>query len=192
MVPPGETTTESSSRSELELEPERAIHYRRRLSRVSGARPIFDQVPRGAKRKLTNLSHAQRAGIYYERKVAEMLEELFLEFIPQLAFEFREHPSDRVAVAIPDGIIYQPEQSRAFVVETKLQHTTEAYRQLTRFYLPIVRKAFPAFTIYGVEICKSYRPEIKLPVPVPVFADIQSYVSSPDPKIAIVPYSGKV
>ena len=65
--------------------------------------------------------------------------------------------------AIPDALIF--DRDTLLVVEIKLRHSADAFHQLERFYLPIVRKALPHFRVVPLEIVHFYDPRVRLAKP---------------------------
>ena len=55
----------------------------------------------------------------------------------------------------------------------KYRHTGDAWWQLNRFYLPIVRFALPMFRVTSAEITASYDPSQRLPSPVAFLHEVE-------------------
>lgn len=71
----------------------------------------------------------------------------------------------RAELAIPDALLIHPASRTLLVVEVKLRHSTDAWLQLNRFYLPLLRKIVgDSLVLRAVEICRYYDPSVKLPV----------------------------
>jgi hypothetical protein len=88
----------------------------------------------------------------------------------------------------PDGLlIINP---FVFVLEIKIQHMPEAWWQLRRLYLPLLRQQFPV--VGGIEIVKSYDPAMPFPEPVNFVDDLAKYIvgclqeDTIPPQIAVV------
>ena len=114
------------------------------------------QLPRPA-------SQAALNGVRYEKKVlASLLKTFGNRVLPGPVFRFKAQDgfSGR---AIPDALLFSPDFRSCCVVEVKLRHTGDAWHQLNRFYLPIVRKALPWCRVCGLEITSSYDPFQNLP-----------------------------
>lgn len=105
-----------------------------------------------------------RAGLRYERLVLGGLAAAFPgTFISHLPFSFQ---ASKHGWAIPDGLLFDFDRKAVLLLEVKLSHSGDAWYQLNKFYLPIVKEALKCFRVVPVEICKSYDPWIVLPNPV--------------------------
>jgi len=167
-----------------------SIHYfKRTLRKVSSSRIDWASKPKTP--SPARLSPAQRAGLYYERKVCRHLESLFPYSVSQLTFRFREHPADREGAAIPDLLAYIPSAESFILFEVKSRHTHDGYRQLRNFYAPIVSSALGA-PLRLVEVCKSYDPGVKLPGSADLIFDLVEWAHNPTGAFGIYPYSGKL
>lgn len=120
-------------------------------------------------------TEARRQGIRYERRVVEALSRDFAEFRAAPAIRFVDKLGARVAV--PDGLLVTP--SRIYVIEIKLQHTTDAWWQLRRLYAPIVARLFPTRELTLVEICSRFDPNVVFPEPFSVFDSLGEALASP-------------
>jgi len=114
-------------------------------------------------------SQAQKAGLRYERKAQEYLQELFPDHYvasPWLVFRLVREPYMRWCQ--PDGILIEPERSFVTIIEIKLRHMPEAYAQINGIYLPVLRRLFAGsgFHFRQLEVVRWYDPSQQFPVPV--------------------------
>lgn len=119
-------------------------------------------------------TEARRQGIRYERRVVEALLRSFAEFRAAPAIRFIDKLGARVAV--PDGLLVT--SRRVYVIEIKLQHTTDAWWQLRRLYAPIVARLFPTRELTLVEICSRYDPNVVFPEPFSVSDTLDEALTS--------------
>lgn len=107
-------------------------------------------------------SQAALNGARYEKKVLGLLSRSFSNrILPGPVFSFEQ--GGKKLRAIPDALIFSQDFKSCCVVEVKLRHTGDAWHQLNKFYLPIVRAALPWARVCGMEITSSYDPFQHLP-----------------------------
>ena len=105
-------------------------------------------------------------GIRYEREVQEFLS-LFV--LGRAELEHRSGPwleySDKSGKrwCQPDALIIEPAAKRCLVAEVKYQHTSDAWYQLRRLYLPVLRVALPGYVFNLLEIVHWYDPSTSWP-----------------------------
>ena len=119
----------------------------------------YSQLPRPA-------SLASQRGVRYEKKVLRLLAQRFGDRLlpgPLFTFVSRNGSSQR---CYPDALLFSEDWSTLCVLEVKYRHTGDAWWQLNRFYLPIIRLALPMFRVCAAEITASYDPAQRLPSPV--------------------------
>ena len=105
-------------------------------------------------------------GIRYERKVLEFLEAsspLPLYPGPWIEFWDKERGKWTKRWCQPDGLLLDPWEGRAIVVEVKYQHTSDAWWQLRKLYLPVLEMMLPEYEFFPLEICKWYDPAVSFP-----------------------------
>lgn len=104
-------------------------------------------------------------GVRYEKKVHGMLDGMYGEcYFSSPWFLFQEAGAPRARWCQPDGLLILPKAGRIIIVEVKYQHTSDAWWQLRKLYLPVVRKAFGDDWTYDVcEVVKWYDPAIQFP-----------------------------
>ncbi len=130
-------------------------------------------------------SAAARMGLRFEAKVlAELSRRYPRTFCSGVPFSFTELSVNgtysRPSTAIPDGLLLAPNSRALCIVEIKLRHTGDAWHQLNRFYLPILRKCFPrALHLRVLEICANYDPGIKLPGGTSILGDVEDIWDTP-------------
>ena len=101
-------------------------------------------------------------GKSYEKRVHEHLGELYPGYVPGQWFKFTDG-SSRERWCQPDGLIFDLELGGICVVEVKYQHTADAWWQLNELYMPVVRKAFPGWTVTMCEVVKWFDPAVVCP-----------------------------
>lgn len=110
------------------------------------------------------LRGSKRAGITYETRVGDALYEKFGDMVwgniwigySDLVYGERVCSPDFVIVDVVKGIIT--------IVECKLSHTADAWRQINDVYFPVVRNLFPGFEVRGIEVCKNFEMSRDYPV----------------------------
>ena len=125
--------------------------------------------PRGA---------AAKMGLRFEGKVLASLSKKYLHtFQTGVPISFqRKHGAfySRPETAIPDGMLISIPLKTLLVVEIKLRHSVDAWSQLNRFYLPLLRGVFgDSLVLRTLEICRFYDPGVKLPVKREVIIDLE-------------------
>lgn len=110
-------------------------------------------------------------GIRYERKVQEHLSNCYGDlYHPSPWFYFETEGRRRWCQ--PDGLLLDPWAGRITICEVKYQHTSDAWWQLQRLYLPVISAAFPPglWSVACLEIVKWYDPATVFPEPVALVA----------------------
>jgi hypothetical protein len=98
-------------------------------------------------------------GIRYERKVQEHLSFEYPEsYLPSPWFQFKKEGTDRFLWCQPDGII----------IEIKHSHTSDAWWQTRRLYMPVMAVAFDQelWTIQVCEVVRWYDAATAFPEPI--------------------------
>ena len=73
----------------------------------------------------------------------------------------------------PDGLLLDIQRGRCTIVECKLQHTIDAWWQLTDLYLPVVRAALGPTYIYSIcEVCRWYDSRVSFPEEIRLSPDV--------------------
>lgn len=113
--------------------------------------------------KRTRVSGARAAGIRYEKKVHdEMLRRYRKFYINNVWFKYFD--GDRARWCQPDGLMIDAGQGQIIIVEVKYQHTGDAWWQLHKLYLPVVRNFFgETWTYRCVEIVRWYEATVYFP-----------------------------
>lgn len=99
---------------------------------------------------------AQYRGLLFEQKVTAAFAEMYGGgWLPQPVFRFCT--TGYSSRAIPDGILVGGARSapEILVVEIKYNFRREDLGQLEGFYLPVVRRAFPAHSVGGLIACRN-------------------------------------
>lgn len=107
-------------------------------------------------------SAAAKLGVRFEAKVVKSLSSTYgNRFVSGLPFFFQTCSTR--GRAIPDGLLFAQTSRSLVLIEVKLRHSTDAWHQLERFYLPIVSEALWPFRVSCLEICRYYDPSVRLP-----------------------------
>lgn len=130
--------------------------------------PFLEARPRG-----TNI---QRAGLRYELAVLLEIGRRFPSLLVQPWIEYRD--STGLRSCCPDGLLLLPDHVTV-IVEVKLTHTSDAYWQLERQYRPVVERLCPKDRIAVLEVCRTFDPHVRLPVPQLVVRDLEAYLAQP-------------
>ncbi len=113
---------------------------------------------------------AARLGLKFEAVVCRELTRCFPgTFVSAIPISFQEihrgaHGYSRPSTAIPDGLLLSGDARSLCIIEIKLRHSQDAWAQLNRFYLPLLRKIVgDSLVLRTLEICKYYDPGVQLP-----------------------------
>lgn len=120
------------------------------------ARPAFvkNQRHRGVK----------RAGITFEKKVGDVLENAFgLQVVHGAWIKYVDGVYGERCCS-PDYLVIDVWKGLVTIVECKLSHTKDAWIQINDVYTPVVRKLFPNFEVRGIEVCKNFERSKPYPV----------------------------
>ena len=102
----------------------------------------------------------------YERKVQKhLLFEYPDTYIPSPWIRFREEGSERLRWCQPDGLDINPYKGIVTCCEIKYSHTSDAWWQTRKLYLPVLAHIF-ASTLWSIQVCeivKWYDPAILFP-----------------------------
>ena len=108
---------------------------------------------------------ARASGVRYEKKVFKYLSETYPEecvIAPWIRFE--SGGGTKPSYCQPDTILLDIRRGTITVVEIKIKHTSDAWWQVRRLYLPVVRCIFGSDWEYiAVEITKWFDPHTKFP-----------------------------
>lgn len=120
---------------------------------------------------------AKRQGLLYQRRIEAWARGLGLGDVEAGPwFAYLDDSSIR-HYCQPDLLIHNGR--KLFVVETKFRWTTDAWWQLQKIYVPVLRLVFPNSSLYSVCVCKSFDPAIVAPERV----EIRENLASLDPAI---------
>lgn len=118
-------------------------------------------------------SAQQRAGKAYEKRVAQFLyRSAWAGAVLHSPWFAYTDAGASVRFCQPDFILDKGRGQEAIVVECKLRWHPDAWWQLTRIYLPVLRWALPGRELIPLCICGSYDPSIPAPGPVQVVRSI--------------------
>lgn len=109
---------------------------------------------------------ARANGIRYEKKAYTYLQEAFPDAIilgPWI--KFRAKGKAKAIFCQPDALILDIRQSTITVIEIKLKHTSDAWWQVRRLYLPLVQHIFGTmdWNYISIELAKWFDPHTKFP-----------------------------
>lgn len=107
---------------------------------------------------------SKRLGYNFERRVGEELEKLFPGKVVSNAWIGYDDFSFGERICSPDHMIIDVEKGEIIIVECKLTHTQDAWKQLNDVYYFVVAMLFPGFKIHGIEVCKNYEASKDYPV----------------------------
>lgn len=113
----------------------------------------------------TGLTPKQKAGLRYERKVHERLQEQYgLAYLPSIWFDYFD--GEDIKHCQPDGLLLLPDDRVLVIVEVKYSHTPEAFWQLEHLYVPVLRAFMrdSGWRIATCEVVKWYDPCTRYPV----------------------------
>lgn len=130
------------------------------------ASPVFASSPTNSK----GSNASARRGLQFEAKVLKEFSTLYgPRFISQFPFFFQEEMTTQLrrgqrGKIITDGLLFSADWRSVCIVEVKLRHTADAYFQTSKFYKPIVEKAFGGcFEVFTLEVVQQYDPRVRLP-----------------------------
>ena len=136
-------------------------YFRRSVTNLLNARAEFGAVAWSP----PCTTAATKRGARFEEKVVASLSAAYgTQFLAGLPFSFQT--CSKRGRAIPDGLLFSSDWKSVVVVEIKLRHSGDAWWQLERFYLPIVRESLRPLNVTTLEVCRYYDPAVRLPRPV--------------------------
>lgn len=107
-------------------------------------------------------THAQQAGLNYERRVKRYFESKGYSVAWDVGFEFCAPPIR--SKAWPDMFLLDKVQNIACVIEIKLTHGADAFWQLELYRKCLAKASLGSFDVRTLEITAGYRPEIQIPL----------------------------
>lgn len=114
--------------------------------------------PPFANRQPVRQTAAQRTGVLYEEKALKMLE----QWAGKHRYHFKAKPwieyedcVGRPHYCQPDCLLLSLDTDNLLVVEIKLRHTRDAFKQL-HTYTEMVQVLHPQFTISPLELCRYF------------------------------------
>ena len=138
------------------------------------------------------LRGSRAAGLTYERKVEGFLGRelpglLCVKSLPHVYCDSRGWKR-----CIPDYLLLDFERKRLCVVEVKLRYSGAAGEELERLYAPVLRIAWPGWSIQQLEVCKWYDIEAARPEKIELVRRLQSFVAAEHvPARGIYVWSGR-
>ena len=161
-------------------------YFKRKVDRVAWAALDF-----GSTHQMPKVRKASaKAGLKFEDKVCKELQAAFgPRFARAVPISFQEehsHSFSRPAFAIPDGLLLSGDGRSLLCIEIKLRHSSDAWFQLNRFYLPILRRVVGnSLRLFGAEICLHYDPAARVPVEKTIVSKLEDAFKA-DPKMHCV------
>jgi hypothetical protein len=109
---------------------------------------------------------AKARGVAYERKAQRYLAECAIgkpraEYISGPWIEFEDASGRRWCQ--PDGLFLDHEHSVCIIAEIKYRHCAEAWWQLWRLYLPVVRVLYRSYGYGCLEVVRYHDPQTPFP-----------------------------
>lgn len=136
-------------------------------------------------------SVAQQLGLRYERRaLVHLAGELERPVTFHPAFRFRSEGKYFDQFAIPDAL-YLSSSNVLTIFEIKLKHTSDAWHQLKKLYLPIVAKVYPEAKINLCEICSSYDRSVQIPKAT-IIDNLAEFTSTPTDYFGVYLWSGRI
>lgn len=124
---------------------------------------------------------AAGAGVRFEKRVVEALEEKHSAFLPSPVFTFSTKYSPK-ATCIPDGLLFTRDE--IIIFEVKLRHTIDAWYQLQQLYAPVVKRVFRR-PVRMLEVCRSFNPDEKWPSEFRLVKDLDEFVTRPETPMGV-------
>lgn len=105
-------------------------------------------------------------GMRYERKIqAHLMFEYPEMYVPSPWLHFKAEGADKFRWCQPDGLIVDLPRGIITCVEIKYSHTSDAWWQTRRLYIPVLESIFPppSWTIQVCEVVKWFDPSTIFP-----------------------------
>ena len=119
-----------------------------------------------------------RLGVKYEKEVHEHFKEIFgSTYKSGIVCEYLETKYGRRRFCEMDGLLLDKESQRGVIVEVKLSHTSDAYFQTEKLYLPVARKIWPKVKFRSLEVCRSFDSAAPFPARTKVLFDLRNVFS---------------
>lgn len=110
-------------------------------------------------------SGVRRRGLVFEHNVQESLVSHYPDFyVPNPWIRLRLRSQRNHKFYQPDGLYLDFNRRFCIIVEVKLSHTSDAWWQVTKQYVPAIQHIFLGWDIAVVEICCGYDPHVIFPV----------------------------
>lgn len=117
-----------------------------------------------------SLTKVQKDGIRYEKRAQAYLADLCRaseEFVclcnPWIIFGRKGESPTVLNICQPDCLVINRNARKLIIVEAKLSHTPDSWKQLRQLYEPVARKMYPGWSFALLEICKWFDPHIGYP-----------------------------
>lgn len=141
------------------------------LPDVVAARRSDRAIPTGG---ATAPSRSVVEGLRYERAVLAHLDQVFdLALLVQPVLEYQLRGGRGWRLCVPDALVLSSPSAPITIIEVKLTHTLQMWKQARGLYAPVVSRAFPtskgsqrgARSVKILEVCHQYDPLVRLPEP---------------------------
>lgn len=130
-------------------------------------KPSFIEEKNGRAKLLTK---TQKDGLRYEKRVQEHLLGLLSSnptfrglCNPWLMFRLVGDSASSIKFCQPDFLLLSEEARRCIIVEIKLSHTADSWKQLRQLYEPVLTHILPLYSFALVEVCKWLDPHLAFP-----------------------------
>lgn len=120
-----------------------------------------------------SLTKTQKSGLRYEKRAQEYLQRLVETSSvdhnysclsnPWLMYSPVNDNPNAVFFCQPDFICFDNVRNKAIIVEIKLSHTGDSWKQIRQLYEPVLRVIYPGASIAAVEVCKWFDPHTPFP-----------------------------
>lgn len=143
----------------------------REAGQVSYAR-FSGEPPSTVRRKYTG---ARADGIRYEKKAQKYLSELYADqYVQSPWIRFVSLGSGQIRWCQPDGILLDIVRGTVTIIEIKSSHTSKAWYQIDRLYLPVLQCIFPQdlWLYRRCEVVRYYDPLVAFPEPIKLVPDL--------------------
>lgn len=115
---------------------------------------------------------AQKDGLRYEKRAQNYLIKLGGRFDhfrvlcnPWILFHSVGAPSSSIQFCQPDCLLIDDTEKKVTIVECKLSHTPDSWKQVRQLYEPVLRRIpeFAGYSFAAVEVCKWFDPHKGFP-----------------------------
>lgn len=160
-----------SGRREASVDVPPPLRFKPLKGPITEVRLGAEQIVHG--RISADMSFAKIAGLKYEQQFLNYLREEEPQVYIRPHIHFRDNGVYRTV--IPDAVLWADDV--VVVFEVKSQHMPEAWWQLEKLYIPVLEKLWFGM-VRGVEVVKTYDPQMPWPGTYMVFSDLEDATKS--------------